>query len=388
MDIIFFGYDGWSPWERRPQLLARALANAGCRVLYVEPGPPFKSLLLNGLREPRDLISGSLRNIQQNLWLLTCGFRWSLDKSIIGHEVSMKFFELYCRQASRSLGFKDIIIGYQSPLSHPFVGFENKLIFYDCIDDWRNFPGIPTSIASHVEDTVLRRSDLVFASSKQLVDILRERSGREAFYLPNALGSAFMGKGRHIESKLTAFDGITLGFVGGIGGDHFDWDLLTGLLEKKRLAGRHFRVVLVGPLIGRTNITRGQELKRSGLILIGKVPYSHVTEYMVDFDFCILPWKVTELVRGVDPIKIYEYLASGKPVISTYWAELEKFRSHVYFASTPNGYEYSVQKELDKPLAQRNEGRMNRQMLVIPETWERRASVMTDHLLRALSGRV
>jgi glycosyltransferase involved in cell wall biosynthesis len=386
MDIALFGYDGWSPWERRPQLLARALANRGCRVLYMEPGPQLKTLIHSGMKEPRKLVAGTLRHIQKNLWVLTPGLRWTLDRSIVGHEVSMCFFEYYLQQAVKALRFKNPLIGYQSPFVDAFAhNHHPPLTFYDCIDDWRNFPGVPFNIAAHVEDAVLKKSDIVFASSKHLLRILQARTNKSVFYLPNALGPAFLEGSEHDKTKLPPFDGITLGFVGGIGGDHFDWGLLAGLLNRETLAGYRYRIVLVGPLIGGENTARGQELKRSGRLLItGVVAYSQVPGYMNGFDFCVMPWKITALIRGVDPIKIYEYLASGKPVISTYWPELESYRDYVHFASTPQEYEEAVQKELLKQTLQRVEEAAVRRERVEAETWESRAKVMVEHLSRIL----
>jgi len=70
----------------------------------------------------------------------------------------------------------------------------------------------------------------------------------------------------------------------------------------------------------------------SNIKFLGKKDYQVLPYYMNTFDVCLIPFKVNELTNGVNPVKVYEYAASGKPVVSTYLPELEKYQDTIYLA--------------------------------------------------------
>ena len=70
--------------------------------------------------------------------------------------------------------------------------------------------------------------------------------------------------------------------------------------------------------------------KHERLIIVGPVNHSLVFEFMKNADVLIMPFVVNELIKAVNPVKLYEYIYSCKPVISVYYAETEPFEPYIY----------------------------------------------------------
>ncbi|MFQ6060672.1 MAG: glycosyltransferase, partial [Thermoplasmata archaeon] len=118
---------------------------------------------------------------------------------------------------------------------------------------------------------------------------------------------------------------------------------------------------------------------------LGKRPYEQLPSYLRGIDVCIIPFEVNEITLSVDPIKIYEYLAAGKPVVSTFLPELQKFGDRVRIAKNREDFENQIREAL------REDGALvsKRIDLARSNTWEERArriSQIIDELLIAKRG--
>jgi glycosyltransferase involved in cell wall biosynthesis len=288
----------------------------------------------------------------------------------------MRMEEHSIRRAMRRAGFRPDVIGYQAPYNSVFLhSSEFRAKFYDCIDEWSLFSGVNALLVRRIEDEILANVDVVFATAKALL-AAKSRLNSNCHYLPNALGEQFL-HGLPSYGPLGCFDGLTLGYLGSLNCDCFDFELIQNLLKNQTLAGRPFRIVLVGPVMDDSSKARSLELAcNKRLVLTGAVPYDAVPAYLGSFDFCILPWRPTELVRYVDPIKIYEYLSSGAPVITTRWPEVEIYEDVLYFAGTASGYRLAVETECRKSVAQRKAEGLRRRELVRAHTWAARATTL------------
>ena len=383
MDLVLIGFDGWTTWERRPQLLSRALAKQGIKILYVAPGPSSRTLIKTGVQKPSHLLNGYLRKIEENLFVYHCGMRWSMDRSLLGNSISMAIEELYIKRAMRKIGMIRPVLGYQAPFNRVFLnssGFALK--FYDCIDEWSAFPNTNEWLVSHIEEQILNASDVICCTAKSLINT--KRCGEKpVYYLPNAVGEAFFRSSPQNEKCNN--EEIILGYVGGFGGDHFDYEVVRGILRLKTIAGRPYRIHLVGPIIDHFNNDQISVLASDSRVTIaGRVNYNDMPSVMHTFDYSILPWRITPLVENVDPIKVYEYLAIGSPIISAHWNELDRFGSLIYFTDAVDGYVAAIEKEERKSLEQKSAERHERISVARKHTWDARAKELKNILERAL----
>jgi glycosyltransferase involved in cell wall biosynthesis len=111
-----------------------------------------------------------------------------------------------------------------------------------------------------------------------------------------------------------------VGFIGAI----YDWidiDLICKLAE----AHPDYSILLVGPV----NFGKNDLAKHSNILMVGTKRYETLPQYLSYMDVCLIPFKINKLTLASNPIKLYEYLAAGKPVVSTALPEVVNNASHV-----------------------------------------------------------
>jgi GT2 family glycosyltransferase len=105
----------------------------------------------------------------------------------------------------------------------------------------------------------------------------------------------------------------------------FDVDLLVEVAQRKP----DFTFVLLGGVFD-VDVSRLRLLPN--VVLLGQQPYETMPQYLYHFDVCIIPFKINQVTEATDPVKLYEYLSGGKPVVSVSLPELEPYRGYVYLA--------------------------------------------------------
>lgn len=183
---------------------------------------------------------------------------------------------------------------------------------YDCIDDWDSSLG-GAWYSRRIENRLVEESDLVVASARALKDGLEARSWRDVALVPNAVNTHLFARGREHPrpSDLPEADAVFL-YVGALWGEWFDWDWVVALARGRPDAA----VVLVGDYRGQCKNPPGN------LHFLGLRPQSEVPAYLAHADVCLVPFKVSPLIRAVSPLKVFEYLAMGKPVVASDMPEL------------------------------------------------------------------
>lgn len=235
-------------------------------------------------------------------------------------------------------------------VGHPYAGdlkLESDKLVYDCFDEHSGFRGIFQSNAvKNIEKDLIVRSDLTIFSAQHLSDrkklqannsiVIRNGSDYEHFYI-------------NPYESLSNDNSI---LYSGVVSDWVDIELIKYLV--KNLPDFIFR--FVGPV--RKNWLDSIK-KFSNVDIVGEVLYENLPEYYCKAAACIIPFDPTwELIKSTNPIKLYEYLASGKPTVSTRFYEVEKcsdyvslanthveFRSHLLDVTKNNNYESVLKRQ-------------------------------------------
>jgi glycosyltransferase involved in cell wall biosynthesis len=196
------------------------------------------------------------------------------------------------------------------------------MVVYDCVDRWADFPG-PRSDESWRERLItderdlVAASDVVFCSAEGLFRTMEAQAPGRAVMLRNGADTEhFAPQGRSVPSDIAGLDRPIVGFVGAIA-DWVDLDLVS---QAARLRP-DWSFVLVGPLFdgalqgdaGGLESVRGLD----NVHLLGPRPYTDVPSYVEAFDVALIPFELSGLTEDVNPIKLYEYLAAGVPVVAT-----------------------------------------------------------------------
>ena len=180
-------------------------------------------------------------------------------------------------------------------------------VAYDVMDDWMEFSRVGQAVwyDEAFERHLLGTADAVFAVNEPLACHLRALGCEAPVVVPNGVSPAIADVD---EERPLEKGAITVGYFGYLAGAWFDWDLVAGAARSRPDWRFH--------LIGYGGGPEGLELP-SNLILLGKKPQRQLAGFARNWDVAVVPFRAERLAAGADPIKTYEYLAMGLPVVTT-----------------------------------------------------------------------
>jgi glycosyltransferase involved in cell wall biosynthesis len=267
------------------------------------------------------------------------------------------------RSAGRTLGLRRPVLIATVPNGIDGAGplGERALVYY-CVDDFTRWPGVDGEAARVLEAELLARADLVIATSDKLART-RGFPGRPTVVLPHGVDVAHLG--RAAEPGTEPLPGVrngrpVLGYLGLVDA-RTDAALLGGVAR----ARPGWDVVLVGPVDHVPAGLRGV----ANIRVVPAVPYERVPEALAAFDVAVLPYARNALTESINPLKLREYLASGRPVVATTLPEVARFAPHVRLADDVAGFVRACDAALAGPRDQRAE----RRELLRNESWDARA---------------
>lgn len=246
----------------------------------------------------------------------------------------------------------------------------HRLLVYDCIDAITEFRDAPAELARS-ERRLIRRADLVLASSRRLEDRCREDSSA-VHYLPNAGDiHRFRPTAGPTPDDLARIPGPRVGYVGAIR-EWFDTELLA--CAARRYPDASF--VLIGDDVSSLPVFRSLP----NVHVLGPRPYDRLPAYVAALDVCLIPFRGTELVRSTHPIKVYEYLGAGKPVVATPMEEIAQLQE----VDIAHGEHFldAIGRYLQDPGGTEDQERRRRS--VMANTWDARFDEVNDLLAAAL----
>ncbi len=325
------------------------------------------------------------RQVEDNLWVLTPGV---LAHPLIAERIPglTPLNQYLLRRQLQKTGGEDPLAGRRTVvwLFHPFQAediqiWPNDLVLYDCYDRYDE-PPEPMSAAWKKkvlarEKTLMDRADLILTVSEPLQE-LKTAQGFTSHRVPNAVDGDFFAKALDsatvVPKDLARIPSPRLGFMGQMS-DRIDFVLLDRLAEQRP----HYSLVLVGEVRGQLQADKQAALRRlqrrANVYFLGARPYEQLPNYLKGFDLCLVPYADSLFNRFSSPLKIYEYLASGKPVVSVSTPEIETFWE-VVNVTDRNAFAQAVDRELQRTddLAYR-EKRLARAR---ENSWEQRATTI------------
>ena len=361
-DVFVWSVIDWHFRTQRPQHLARALADKGHRVFYVSNN--FADAAEPGFRvDPLDR-EGRLFQIHLNLEG-SPGIYFDLPSPIQAGSLRESLARLLEWTATS---------GSISLVQHPYWtslvrAVPNARVVYDCMDHHAGFSDNASAILE-AERRLLAESDLVVVTSAWLEEEVKPQA-RATALVRNAGEFGFF---RHApaETFRDPQGRRVLGYYGAIA-EWFDPELVRAVAT----AYPDALVVLVGSDTSRA----GEALADlANVRMIGEVPYAELPYWLHGFDVCLLPFKVVPLTMATNPVKVYEYLAAGKPVVSVDLPEMAQFDALARTARDHKGFVSAV----GDALAERDDGIVaRRKAFAAGQTWAHRAEAL-DQAIAAI----
>ena len=337
--IIVLANAEWS-WSTRVNChhIAARLARHN-RVLFVDtiggrtPAPrEFKKIARRLQR-----VAGGVRRIADGLTVLS-PFVIPFYRSEIARRINTFLLAWQIRRALPENSTRPILYIFL-PAHIGLLGRLNeKLVVYHCVDEHSANPNVPAREVRARETRLIQAADLVFTSAQTLYDDKRALNPR-TYYLPNVADAEHFARARDaslpIADELRDVPRPIAGFIGNLTAYKVDFDLLIAVARAKP----DWSFALIGP-IGHgdpsTNIAPLRDVPN--IFFFGERAYADLPRWVKGFDACLIPFRLNASTRGTLPMKFFEYLAAGKPVIATALPALAEFRDLFYSANDARAF--------------------------------------------------
>jgi glycosyltransferase involved in cell wall biosynthesis len=211
----------------------------------------------------------------------------------------------------QGMAVQEYLLWYYTPMALSFSSHLAPVgVIYDCMDELSGFKGAPPELLEH-EQALMQRADLVLTGGQSLFEAKRHRHSN-IHPFPSSVDVAHFAQARQPQADPPDQADIPhprLGFFGVID-ERMDLDLLTAVAE----ARPDWHLVLLGPVV---KIDPATLPVRTNLHFLGGKSYADLPRYIAGWDVALLPFAHNDATRFISPTKTPEYMAAGKPVVST-----------------------------------------------------------------------
>lgn len=322
LGVVYFG-NGWHAENRTSSHHVALRLARHLPVLYVDsPGMRAPNASGRDFRRAFAKLRDALRppmQVAPGLW--HCTVPQLPFRRLPGVEAFNRGFSRWAlRRAMRKAGIGRCLSWFVVP--HP--GFlagtlGEALCVYYCIDDYAAHPGVDAVMIAARDEALSRRADLLFVAPPALLDAKRALNPQTVFS-PHGVDAELFARAQAPETEIPAaaraLPGPVVGYIGSIH-DWIDVPLIAWLAKQRP----QWSFLLVGH--AHTDVAALRALPN--VHLVGAQPYPTLPGWAKAFDAAIIPYRLNRQVANANPLKLREYLAAGKPVVSVRNPEIEKF---------------------------------------------------------------
>jgi glycosyltransferase involved in cell wall biosynthesis len=208
-------------------------------------------------------------------------------------------------------GIRDYVLWYYTPMALALTRHLSPVaVVYDCMDELSAFQGAPAALREH-ERELMQRASLVLTGGRSLYEAKRHQH-HNIHALPSSVDVAHFAHARNIAidpGDQADIPHPRLGFFGVI-----DERLDIALVDGVAAARPDWHLVMIGPVV---KIDPASLPRRPNIHYLGSKSYGELPHYLAGWDVALLPFARNEATRFISPTKTPEYMAAGKPVVST-----------------------------------------------------------------------
>lgn len=357
--IVCFAGDVWDGNPHSRHHLMRRYARGDWEVLFVE-GVPMRSFTRGDGHELRRAMSkvragAGVRTVEDHLHVLRPVPVPPAGR--LGRKAQVTALAVEVAVARRRLGLGAPALSWFSlPIAAPLagrLGERASVLYYQ--DRYHEFSHVDSSYLRSCLETLVARCGLAIASAEPLGDDLRSL-GADPVVVRHGVDIEHFTEAGPPPADISQLERPLIGCVGLVD-DHLDFAALRAVADDLERG----TVVLVGGV----NTDPGV-LAHPRIALLGRRPYTAMPAYVHAFDACLVPFVKTRLTAAVNPIKLREYLAAGRPTVATDLPEVEPYGDVVLRASDATGWPAAVTEALRDD---DSEARKRRRARVATESW-------------------
>jgi len=310
MIFLYFSPVMWGDLPQRSHRMIEWIYKTfNCRIIWINPHPTR----LPRISDPKSKFGSSKLKSSQPPWLIVLTLRYFLP--IAPFVLASKYINYLAvrrllKEVNAIVGHEKLFLGIGKPSDLVTKILRNKKIifsFYDAMDDFPEFySGISRKHSQSIEAEIISLVDQIYVVENPNKTKFKKFKDK-VFMIPN--GVDIFPYPLRVSTK----DALIFGYVGTIG-EWFDWNLVV------EIANRYTNSKVY--LIGRLHTKLPKNLP-GNIKLLGELGRQESLEMMAKFSFGLIPFKLNSLTESVDPIKYYEYLSLGVPVVSTKFGSMK-----------------------------------------------------------------
>lgn len=269
-----------------------------------------------------------------------------------------------------------VLWSYNPFTSHIIESWNGALSVFDAVDNWIEHPAY-LEYTEELEDhyaRIRKHADIIFTVSEGLIDFFDKRDN--SFYIPNGVDAPHFAPDtqRDIPKELSNRDTNrpVIGYHGVLQ-SRINFSILRHIVQTRP----EWDVVMVGPIWDEVKKEMADLLKQENVYHVGATSYFNLPKYISQFSVAVIPHKVDRFTQSMNPLKMYEYLAAGKPVVSTAVSGAEQFQDYISLAVSPSDFELAIEEALRTDSANLQKKRIQ---AASAHSWRSRVEVMLKKL--------
>jgi len=324
-NILFLSSSFWDGLWTRKHIFMKMLSRYN-KIIYVEREPTIATPISDPDYErffPN--ILPTQRWINENMILYTppCLLPMAHSKSRLTNFFNQLFMLLLIKKIIKKYFHNEDFIIWTTVHSIPliFKNLQAKLKIFDCTDEISEFSHVNKKLVAQWEKDLIKSCDIVFVTSETLLKN-KKKLNKNTYYIPNGVEFDVMNSINKTVYKcpndIKGIDDPKVIFIGNIS-EWIDLKIIYDAANKFR----NYNFIIIGPI--KKNI-KVRNYNAKNLFFLGKKKYDLIPSYIQHSQVCISTFKINELSKSINPLKVYEYMATGKPVIASFMPELSKYQ--------------------------------------------------------------
>jgi hypothetical protein len=324
-------------WQRPQQLLSRMAASNP--VLFVE-----EPIFLDDVATGRLELTSPMKNLTRAIPHLPAALRGDYETAIT--EVRTLVQQAVGKGGPLERQFVSPIQWFYTPMPAPAMlgAFGERAVVYDCMDELSQFRFAPADLLDR-ERLLMENSNVVFTGGYKLFQS-KSRYHSNVHFFGCGVDSPHFAKARLSDTETPAdVAGITQPIMGyyGVIDERLDYELLGKLAA----ANPDWALVMVGPVV---KVDPRELPQGANIHWLGQKTYNELPAYVKTFDVCLMPFALNEATEYINPTKTLEYMAAGKPIVSTAVADVVRnFTPIVKVARSHDGFVTAVRSSMTNP---------------------------------------
>jgi glycosyltransferase involved in cell wall biosynthesis len=362
--LVVFSHLRWNFVYQRPQHILSRLAQRW-RVIFIEE--PMVNAGQNQLE--RFAPAGNVQVWRPHVTGDAPGF----------HDDHLPALQRLVADAMREESVSDYWVWFYTPMALPLATeLAPRGVVYDCMDELTAFKHAPRQLVQR-ENALFKMADLVFTGGRSLYEAKRGRHP-DVYCFPSSVDARHFAEAKAEHPLLNGLPRPRLGYCGVI-----DERLDIALIDALSQARPDWQIVMVGPVV---KIDPAGLPRRANIHWLGQQSYDDLPGLISGWDVCLLPFALNEATRYISPTKTLEYMACGRPSVSTPIKDVVEPYGHlVSIAGTADDFIAACAAILQRTPQQQSDHALALAEIVARTSWDATAQAMGELIAQAdLSG--